>query len=324
MNEKENNQIGVYFLGSGQIGVPILLSLADAADINLLGIGTQPDRRSGRRKQFHATPIAQAAQAAGLAQPDKPVSVNEPAFVDKLERVAPELIVVVSFGQILKRRILELPSQGCLNVHASLLPRHRGASPIAHAILEGDHETGISFMAMEEGLDSGPVFKQIPVKLYGTETAPELEKTLSTVAAEHIVPTISEACRGGADPVQQDETAATYAPKLHKCHGRIDWLASAERLEKHVRAYQPWPGAWFELPTQKGNRRIQVTAAEPLDAEIEEAPPGTCIEAGSEGIVILCGVEALRIHRLIPAGKREMTAPEFVRGGTIKEGTVCC
>lgn len=311
--------VRVYFLGSGSLGVPLLERLTQVPEVQVTGVATQPDRPQGRQRRRAPTPIGEAA--AGLGWPvDKPADVNAAEFGEGLRALALDLIVVVSYGQILRAALLGLPRFGCLNVHASLLPRHRGAAPIQAAILDGDAETGVSFMRMDAGLDTGPVYSQVRLPLSGCETAVELQVALAGLAADHIVPCVQAVCRAGLPPAAQCEAEATVARKIVKERGRLDWRVDADLLARQVRAFQPWPGSWFDLPTPKGRRRLVVTAAA-VEAVPEARPPGVMFQADQHGWRVACGQGALKLERVVPEGRGEMTAAEFLRGCLVLPGT---
>ena len=305
--------IRAFFLGSGRLGIPALEQLFHAPDIQLVGVGTQPDRPQGRNRRLAPTPLGQAAQQLGIT-PDKPGNPNDLSFLNRLRELALEIIIVIAYGHLLRDALLALPRFGCLNVHASLLPRHRGAAPIQAAILTGDPETGISFMRMDQGLDTGPVYIQYQVPLEGTETAATLEPRLAQVAGEHVVDLVRRICRQGLKPSPQPAAGATVARKLQKDSGRIHWDLEAAQVARQVRAYQPWPGAWFLLPAPKGTRRLTVTVARAVPLGLAAAIPGEVIQADPKGWVIACGRDAIQLERVIPDGRGEMTAPEFLRG----------
>ncbi len=325
MQERVSQQgppIRVFYLGSGEAGVPVLARLLEAPDIEIVGVATQPDRPAGRRQRPQPTPIAGFAARRGLPL-ERPESVNRPAFLDLLRGCSPELVVVLSFGQILKRELLDMPRFGCLNVHFSLLPRHRGASPVSAAILAGDAETGISFMRMDEGLDTGPVYCRVRLGLRGTETAGELEERLAALAAEHVCACIRKVCRGGLGPEPQPEEGATYAPRIRKQDAALDWSEPAERIERCVRAYHPWPKAWFVVDVRGRRRRLQLTRAAVCPSAVAgRHPPGSTLEAGPGGWIVACGHGALRLLEVVPEGRRPMDVRAYLRGNRIAVGDV--
>jgi methionyl-tRNA formyltransferase len=297
-----------------------LETLAECDGLRLIGVGTQPDRPGGRRQHVAATPAGEAAAARGLAA-DKPASARDPAFHQRLRGLAPDLLVVIAYGQLLPPALLALPRHGCLNVHASLLPRHRGAAPIQAAILAGDAESGISFMQMDAGLDTGPLYRQVPVPLAADETAVTLQVRLARLAAAELPACIRDICRGALRAVPQAAQGITHARKIRKAEGLLDWGLPAVQLERQVRAFVPWPGSWFQLATAKGPRRIVVTAAAVAPVPPDQATPGLVYRADEEGLCIACGRDGLRLVRLTPEGRSEMTAGEFLRGCPVAPGS---
>jgi len=312
--------IRVYFLGSGGLGVPVLRQLAAAQDMVLVGVGTQPDREQGRQRHLSPTAIGQAATALGR-DADRLATVSAPEFLQRLNALTLDLVVVVAFGQILKKDLLALPRCGCLNVHASLLPRHRGASPVQAAILAGDAETGVTFMRMDEGLDTGPVYEQVHLRLTGTETASALAAALADLAATGLPDCIRRVCRDGLAACPQPAAGVTVARKLRKEQGRVDWRRDSGALERQVRAFFPWPGSWFDLPALRGTKRIAVTTAARVDALPGEGVAGQVVQADQHGWVVACGSGGLRLERLTPEGRGDMTAAEFLRGCPVRVGT---
>ena len=308
--------VRVYFLGAGALGVPVLAALLRDSRIEMVGIGTQPDRPSGRKRRLKPTPVGEFAEQKGQGV-DKLVSVNATDFLERQRMLAPELVVVVSFGQILKQDLLELPKFGCFNVHASLLPRHRGASPINAAILCNDTETGISFMKMDQGLDTGPVYEMPRLQLRPEDTAETLEERLAELAAGRVADCIWRVCREEMASVAQAASGATYAAKLKKEDGVVDWELPAEVLERRIRAFLPWPRAYFWLDIPKGKRRIQITVAEVIETGGDCSHAGKILQADKNGWVVGCGTNALKLQRVIPEGRNEMAAGEFLRGCNI-------
>ncbi len=301
--------------------MPILDRLLSSNRVTVCGVATQPDRPAGRRRYPKATPVGERAGELGIAL-RKLQSVNDPTFLRFLREVEPEVVLVTAFGQILGPRLLALPATGCINIHASLLPRHRGAAPVSAAILAGDDETGISFMKMDEGLDTGPVYLKVRTPIGPLETAGELERRLACLAAQHAEAVIWGAAREGLPTREQTEENATYAVKLQKKDGLVDWRRSAFEIGRHVRALFPWPKAFTFFPTRKGLRRVQLAAVTP-EAALCDAPPGTILKADdSHGLIVACGAGRLCLDRLVPEGRREMGAAEFLRGHPLQQGTM--
>ncbi len=320
-NVPHGKKIRIYFLGSGEISIPVLAALAAAPEVDLVGCGTQPDRPSGRKKTLSPTPIAQHCLDLGL-RPDKVESVNRESFVARLEQYDLDAVVVFSFGQILKQQILNLPRYGCVNIHASLLPEFRGASPISAAILNGNATTGISYIKMDTGLDTGAVYKQFQYSISGKMYADELSKGLAQLAADTVCSTLDDIVHSKLNPVPQNPAESSYAAKTKKSDGLISWSNDASFIEKQVRAYAPWPGAWFLLNTPPRNRRITVTAASVASSPQDSATPGTIVELNKHTWKIACARDALNIENLIPEGKKKMAIADFLRGNPLELGTV--
>ncbi len=322
--ETPNTIVDIYFLGSGQLAVPVLDAIVKDERFSLIGVATQPDRPAGRKQYMQPTAVGEYCAKNNLPV-EKPKSVNSEPFLDLLQKKKPELIVTAAFGQILKKPLLDLPTFGCLNVHAALLPKHRGAAPINAAILEGDSKTGITFMRMDEGLDTGPIYEMFEIELHGRETAGDLEKDLATLAARQVGDCIWAICREGKAAVPQKDEYASYAPKLKKTNGKIDWRKPAVEIERQVRAMMPWPRAFFFVKTLKRTLRIQLVAAEVIELKDNlnsEQQTGLVLQADENAWITLCGVNALRLLRVIPEGRKEMDAAEFLRGSSLSKGTI--
>ena len=301
----------VYYLGSGDIAVAPLEELRNSQIIDLVGIATQEDRPAGRKRKLMPTPVGLWAQNNNI-QIDKPTSVNSPEFISKLKGLDIDILFVLSFGQILKKEILDLPKIAPVNLHGSLLPLYRGASPIAATLLNQDKTTGITFMRMDEGLDTGPEYCRFEYQIKN-ERANELEKALAELSAEHIEEVLAKIADSKLPLIPQDDEKATYAGKIKKSDGVIDWSTSAAQIVAKIRAYHPWPGASFTYETPKRPIKITVIDGESLPSD-SGYQPGTKIKANKDGWEIATGDGALSIKRLKPEGKGEMSAAEFVRG----------
>src|SRR6266498_5078991 len=232
------------FMGSPDFSLPTLRALAETYDV--VGVVTQPDRASGRGRELKPPPVKVLAQELKIPviQPEK---LRQPEAMEQLRAWNPELIVVAAFGQILRKDVLELPRYGCINVHASLLPRWRGAAPINAAILAGDEETGVTIMKMDVGLDTGPMLMQRSIRLTRDDTAGSVFETLSHLGADLLIETLTHYLSGKIQPVPQPEEGATYAPMLKKEEGHLDFTRPADELERRVRAFNPWPGAFMDF-----------------------------------------------------------------------------
>lgn len=312
-------KVKVYFLGSGKIAVPVLNRLVWSDRIELLGIGTQLDRPAGRNKKLHPTPVGEFAHASGL-QADKIPSVNVEDYLDYLKWLAPDFIVVVSFGQILKLPLLELPRISCVNVHASLLPRYRGASPIAAAIVNHDVSTGVCFMEMDRGLDTGRVYCSFEHLLSGNERADWLEEALGRLAADKIVGVLEGIVKEKNAPVPQDDKLATVTKKIHKGDGIINWNMPAADIESRIRGYYPWPGAAFSLMAH--NRRITVRVTSASVHALMSGKPGEVLQADKKGWIIACGTNALELLTVVPQDKKEMRGIDFLNGCHLDKGII--
>lgn len=303
------------FLGTGEIGVPSLRALAGTHQI--AAVFTQPDRPSGRDMKPRPSPIKRVAAELGLPvfQPEK---IRSPEGLDRLRELAPEVIVVVAYGQILPRSVLDLPPHGCLNVHASLLPRHRGASPIHAAILAGDTDSGLTIMQMNEGLDTGDVLLMERVPLSPTETAGSLHDRLADLAPAALGRVLEQIGTGTLSPRKQDETQATYAPKLSRRDGEIDWRRSAGEIDRQIRGLTPWPGASTHLP---GPPPVVLKIHQATPVPDRSGPPGTVLEAG-DNLVVAAGSGSVRLGEVQAAGGRRLAAAEFLRGRPLPIGTL--
>src|SRR5688572_3876739 len=256
----------VLFIGTGEIGVPVLRWLLKSEEHELVGVLTQPDKPVGRAQRIEAPPIKAALG-------DRKVPVLQPARIKTAEAIAeiralaPEVIVVMAYGQILPRAVLEVPPIACLNLHASLLPRHRGAAPIQAAIVAGDPETGISVMYMDEGLDTGDVLLQTRLEIAADETGGSLHDRLAEIAPAALSEALAQLQAGTAPRIPQDSSAATYSPKLGREDGRIDWNESATTIERKIRAFNPWPGAFALLRNDSGREhKLKVFRASVTDS----------------------------------------------------------
>ena len=308
-----SNPLKIIFLGSGPIAIPLLRVLASDPGIELQAVVSQLDRPAGRKRILTPTPLAAAALDMGL-EVIRCADVNTPEFTGFLQEKSPDVICVVSFGQILKSTVLAAPKCACVNIHASLLPSYRGASPIVQAIINRDRQTGVCFMQMERGLDSGPVYRTLALDLNFDEYADDLEMKLGELAADHAVETLQEIAAGSRQPIPQDPAGVTVCRKISKRDGIIDWNQPAENIEAMTRAYFPWPGATAKCRTAAGKElNVTICAARPVESTSQLSPGKT---AGNPGeIVVGCGNNtALEILSLIPSGGKRMSASAFRNG----------
>ncbi len=295
-------------MGTPEFAVPALEALAGARSLDVTGVITQPDRPSGRGRQLMPSPVKQAALERGLPL-SQPHSLRTPEAMAQLATWQPDVIVVAAFGQILRQDVLDLPPHGCLNIHASLLPRWRGAAPVAAAILAGDDVTGVTIMRMDAGLDTGPILAQREEPIRPDDTRATLGERLAQMGAELLVETLPAYLAGNLLPRPQPEEGATYARQLRKEDGLLDWSRPADELARRVRAFTPWPGPFT---TWRG-RRLKVLRSAPLPAWRGETPPGTVI-ALADGVAVATGTGALRLEKVQLAGKRPMDSAIFIRG----------
>ncbi|SMO51126.1 methionyl-tRNA formyltransferase [Balnearium lithotrophicum] len=305
------SNLKVVFMGTPEFAVPSLKKLVESGyEVPL--VVTQPDKPAGRGKKLTPPPVKVTAQEFGIPvyQPEK-LKENE-ELKGLLEEVSPDLIVVAAYGKILPKWLLELPRFGVINVHASLLPKYRGASPIQSAILNGETETGITIMKVTERLDAGDIISQERVPINPEDNAQTLHDKLSKVGALLLVKTIPLYVSGEIKPVPQNEEEATYCTQIKKEMGRIDWRRSSQEIFNMVRAFTPWPSAFTEF---KG-KRIKITKAIPISGRGE---PGEVVRADKE-LIVATGEGALRIERLKPEGRREISGEEFVRGYRVSVG----
>ena len=305
------NRLRLAFLGTPDFALPSLDALAEAGH-EIACVYSQPPRPAGRGKKLTLAPVAARAEARGwlLRMPESLKPEQEQADFAAL---ALDAAVVVAYGLILPKPILEAPRLGCLNVHASLLPRWRGAAPIQAAILAGDQETGVTIMQVEPALDSGPILLQRALPIGKSTTAAELHDALAAMGAELIVEALDAFAAGRIVPQPQPAEGITLVGKISREDGRLDWRESAVALERRVRAFTPWPGAFVELP----DLRLKVLEARSL-AVAADAPPGTLLD---ERLAVACGEGVLRLLRVQRPGKAAMSAEDFLRGRPLPVGS---
>jgi methionyl-tRNA formyltransferase len=295
----------VVFIGTGPFAVEPLRRLAASPDVRIVGIVTAPPRPAGRGRRITRSAVQEAAEPLRLRPVLTPERLRTPTALRAVLALAPELLVLADYGQIVPSPLLDL-EHGALNLHPSLLPRHRGASPIPATILAGDAETGVTLMRMDAGLDSGPVVAVERVPLTGHESTPDLEARLATVAAELLARSVGPWIRGELTARPQSRTGVTTTRPLRREDGRLDPALPAAELERQVRAYQPWPGSWLETPAG----RIAVWLAEPADGE---GRPGMLV-ADDDGLSLVVADGRLRLLEVQPAGKNRMTGAAYLRG----------
>jgi methionyl-tRNA formyltransferase len=307
--------VRVVFLGSGSFAVPCLEALLDAGH-EVAALVTQPDREKGRGQAVAPPPTKPVAERRGIPVL-QPRRVREPEAQEALGRLAPELQVVVAFGQILPRSVIDMAPRGTVNVHASLLPKLRGAAPIQWAIANGETETGVTTMLIDEGLDTGPTLLSRATPIGPEETAAELEPRLAQLGAELLLETVRGLEDGSVTPRPQDHSRATLAPLLKKEDGRIDWSAPAARVASRARGFHPWPGA-FTLHAGRLVKALRVREAPGADAG---ADPGTVTAVGRDGVTVACGGRsAVRLVEVQPESRRAMPAAAWALGARLRPG----
>lgn len=308
----------IVFMGTAPLAVASLEALAREAAFTVTAVVTQPDRPKGRDLRPQASAVKAAAVRLGLPvlQPEK---AREAGFIETLRQQQADLMVVAAYGQILPQAILDLPKFGCLNVHTSLLPRWRGAAPIQWAIFSGDAETGVTIMKMDAGLDTGDILAMARTAIVPEDNASVLHDRLAAMGAELLVPTIKSYVAGALLPTKQPAEGVTYARKISKTDGQINWQQPARVLWNQVRAFTPWPGAFFH--EHSGSRPLLVKLWEAELAESSGGVAGEILRADGQGIVVACGQGALRIKALQKEGGRRMSAAEFLAGHPLAPGS---
>ena len=304
----------IVFMGSPQFALPAIEWLIGSGH-ELLAVVTQPDQPAGRGRSLRPPPVSELARAHGLPVLQPP-RVNAPESLDALRALKPEAIVIVAYGQILKQPLLDIPSRGLLNVHASLLPRHRGAAPATAALLAGDAETGVTILEVVLALDAGPMLAQRSLAISDADTTGSLNEKLAPLGAELLIETLPAWERGELTPQPQDEALATYARTVRRDDAIIDWSLPAADVWRRVRAFSPWPGA----TTTFGGEPLQILEAWPLEVSVDldsgvvlPLPDGAAVPAGA-GFAVCCGEGALAVVRAQRAGKRALSGEELLRG----------
>lgn len=306
-------------MGTGEFALPTFEALYGTAH-TVVGLFTQPDRTgAGHHRHRNVMKELAVAQATPVFQPQK---VNEPDGLDALRQLRPDLCVVAAYGQILSQNLLDIPTHGAINVHASLLPKYRGAAPIPYAIWQGETETGVSIFRIEPRLDAGPVLGMTAIPIGRKETAGQLEARLAQLAVPLTLQIIDQIEAGTAAGQLQDPALVTRAPRLKKTDGLIDWTQDAAAIERHIRAMQPWPNAFTYLhQTGRPEQRLILLDVDPLDQPAAvSADPGTVIGITSDRIEVATGSVPVVIRRLQPEGKRAMTVDAFLRGRGVTPG----
>lgn len=305
----------IVFFGTPSFALPSLQALIPGPD-SVIAVVTQPDRERGRGRKVVPSPVKELALQKGvfLLQPEK---VKEVSFQEALKDLNPDLFIVVAYGQILSKSLLTIPKHGAVNVHGSLLPKYRGAAPIAWAILKGEKETGVTTMMMDEGMDTGDLLLQSKVPIREEETTETLHDRLASLGAQMLTETLKRMKTGEIQPIPQDHSKASYAPMLKKENGSIDWTKEAEAIDRQVRAFHPWPGAY----TGWQGRLLKIYRGEVRKGK-KTGKAGTVLWVGADFIEVETGRDSYRINEVQPEGKRRMSVREFLSGHPVSVGTV--
>ncbi|WP_038160270.1 methionyl-tRNA formyltransferase [Verrucomicrobium sp. BvORR106] len=310
----------IVFLGTGDIGLPSLEHLLTATSHEVVAVVTQPDKPVGRKQVLTPPAVKVRALEAGIPvlQPQR---LRTPENVAALAEYQADVFVVVAYGQILSRQVLDLPRLACLNIHASILPRHRGASPIQAAIREGDAESGVTIMWMDAGLDTGPILLQDCFPLNPEETGGSLHDRLAQLAPSSLDKALALIETGTAPKIPQDNDLSTHCKKLEREHGHLDWQRPAAELERLIRAYQPWPGTFSRLPVGDKLLQLKVLRAQVADASSPAADPGA-LQIAQGRLFVSCGDGALELLDVQLEGRKPMPARDFLRGQGALEGVI--
>ena len=306
----------IIFMGTPELAATSLNALLHEPAFQVVAVVTQPDRPKGRDLKLQPSPVKEIALPAGVRvlQPSK---ARDEKFIAELQTFQPDLIAVAAFGQILPKAILDLPRWGCLNVHTSLLPKYRGASPIQSAILNGDAETGVTIMKMDVGLDTGDILTQRTTPIRDDDNAATLHDRLAEIGAELLVPTIHDYTSGKVQPRPQQHELATHVSKIKKEDGRVDWRQPARAIWNRIRAFTPWPGAFSFLQAEPQPLLLKIWQAEVRSGQ---GTPGEILSADKSGIAIACGQGVLGVTSLQREGGRRLTASEFLAGYPLQRG----
>ena len=308
----------IVFMGTPIFAVASLKALIEDPSCQVVGVVTQPDRPKGRGKKIMESPVKVFAKEQGLPilQPEK---VKTPESLDALKALAPDLIVVAAFGQFLPESILTLPKYGCINVHASLLPKYRGAAPIHYAILKGEEIAGVTIMQMAKGMDTGDMLKAVEAPITPEMTQGELHDILKEKGAQVLVEVVADIAAGNIHPVKQKEEAVTFASLITREMEKLQWEKSAQDLHNQIRAFNPWPGSYTTLPNGK---ILKIWLSKVAEGNWAVQVPGTVVEADKHNLVIATGRGFLQLTEVQPEGKTHMAANVFVNGKHVRIGDI--
>ena len=305
-------------MGTAEIAAPLIRSLHDDPAVDLVAVVSQPDRPKGRKLKLQPTATKLVAEEIGVPvqQPEK---CRAPEFLDQLREWAPDVIVVMAYGQILPQALLDIPAHGCLNVHTSILPKYRGAAPIQWAVWNGDPETGVTIMKMDAGMDTGAIVSIERTPIAAEDDAQTVHDRLGEIGARLMQQTLPEYVSGKRQPIPQDESQATHARKITKADGRLDWNKSAPELWNQTRALTPWPGTHCRWSPDGKESVLKIWKVEPVAGPA--VAPGQVMKADREDLIVTCGKGCLRILELQKEGGRRLPARDFLAGNKLEPGT---
>ena len=307
----------IVFAGTGEFGIPCLEALVASDDHFVLSVITQPDRPAGRAQKLLASPIKECALRHQLTV-FQPEDVNSATSLSQIRYQKPDLMVVVAYGQILKKPILELPELGCWNVHGSLLPKYRGASPIATAVRDLQKRTGVTIMQMNEGLDTGDILGKVATRIRPGETTGLLHDRLAKKAGPLLLYLLERAKKGKLKSARQNSQEASVAPRMKKEDGKIDWAKNPEEIDAHIRAMQPWPGAYAWVPDGTDQKMLKIFSV--ILSKRAKGKPGEIVEINSHGILVAAKKGGVLLREVQLEGRKRMTAVEYSRGAGIVAG----
>jgi len=309
--------VRIVFAGTGEFGIPCLEALVASDNHFVLSVITQPDRPAGRAQKLLASPIKECALRHQLTV-FQPEDVNSATSLSQIRYQKPDLMVVVAYGQILKKPILELPELGCWNVHGSLLPKYRGASPIAAAVRDLQKRTGVTIMQMNEGLDTGDILGKVATRIRPGETTGLLHDRLAKKAGPLLLYLLERAKKGKLKSTRQNSQEASVAPRMKKEDGKIDWAKNPDEIDAHIRAMQPWPGAYAWVPDGKDQKMLKIFSV--ILSKRAKGKPGEIVEINSHGILVAAKKGGVLLREVQLEGRKRMTAVEYSRGAGIVAG----
>jgi len=303
-------------MGTADLSCASLEKLAGCKDFSVVAVVTQPDKPKGRELKLTPSSVKVLAQQLGLPVL-QPLKARDENFIAQIRELSPDLMVVVAYGQILPQRLLDVPPHGCLNVHTSLLPKYRGAAPIQWAIADGEPETGVTIMKMDAGLDTGPMLAIRRTPILPGDDSQKLHDRLAQLGAELLIETIPDYVTAKIQPQPQPSDGTSYAAKIKKEDGRIDWQMPSHKIWHRFRAFTPWPGAFTFIKADPKPQLLKIWKMEPVETT---GKPGIVLSADKTGIIVGCGQGALRIHELQREGGKRLTAEQFLAGTPLKSG----